>query len=123
MEFEEFRKLVIKFVKEIPYDYEGDNFNYNETTIIQRHKTCGAEGGNCWGDDARYFSNHKSASEFLPLDSILSAVAPEIPYLKYRQITNIITEDHETDHEYYGNYTDYEIYKLDIRQLYDSIFA
>lgn len=126
MTYEEFEKIAEESLRGLN-DYassysEHDGFTIDDGVIVQKHISGGASGGNCWGDDARYFRNEKSAEEFLPLDRILLAVAPEITYLKYREVQNLIVEGNDHDHEYYGNYTDYLTYSLDVRKLYDLLF-
>lgn len=128
MTFEEFKKIVseVAFVglKNYASSYSngGDGFCIEDGFIIQRHFTGGAEGGNCWGGEARRFSNSTSPQPFMPLDAILKAVSPDISYLKYRDIESLIVESEECDHEYYGNYREYLIFKLDIKQLYNMMF-
>lgn len=121
MTFEEFEKFVEEVVGQIPYDYDADSFTIRDGKIIQYHTTGGAQGGNCWGDDARQWDNDKSPSPFIPLDTILKETWPEITYLKYKEIESLIVEGSDSDHEYYGNYTRYNTYALDIKQLYDKL--
>lgn len=123
MTYKEFEKLVNEVTRKIPYDYVEDSFVVDEGYIVQRHEVGGAQGGNCWGDEAEYYQNTTSRSEFLPLDPILKEVSPDISYLKYREIESLIEEDSYTNSEYYGNYTEYEVRKLDILKLYDMIFT
>ena len=127
MTYEEFEKLVEEQVSQFDSyasSYEKtDGFYISDGKIIQKHETGGASGGNCWGDDAEYFSSDYSTQDFLPLEKILTLVKPDIAYLKVKEIERLITEDSETDYEYYGNHTRYDLYKLDIRQLYDKLFA
>lgn len=125
--FEEFETIVNEVVGELPSyvsRWEGkDAFYIDGGKIIQRHLASGAEGGNCWGGEAQYFTNHEKTEEFLPLDPILKLCSPEISYLKYREITSLIKEDSESELEYYGNHRDYNLYIIDIQELYDKIFS
>lgn len=124
MNFEEFETIVLNSVESLnSYSSQSeDSFVIENNTIRQSHVTGGAEGGNCWGDEARHFRNPKPPQEFIPLDKILTTVNPEISYLKYREIQKLIKEGGYNDSEYYGNYTEYVTYSLDIRQLYDALF-
>lgn len=126
MTYEEFLKIAEESISALPdytYEMDKDSFNINrDDIIVQKHISSGADGGNCWGSEAQYFSNSKSAQEFIPLDRILKAACPSISYLKYKEIQSLIKEDSYTDHEYYGNYTYYEVYKLNIKELYDWLF-
>lgn len=127
MIFEEFENIINEIVGEFDsycgYYDNHDGFYIEDNFIVQKHVSNGARGGNCWGDEAQYFHNETPVQEFLPLEKILTKVAPNISYLKFREIQKLIRTDWEEDREYYGNYTNYDIYKLDIKELYDSIFA
>lgn len=123
MEYEEFVKVVEKSVDGLDYNYEGDTFYVQDGFIIQKHEEGGAQGGNCWGDSARHYSNKRNAEPFAPLDIILKETKPTISYLDYKEIEKLIIEDSMTDREYYGNYTEYTLFKIDIEKLYDKLFA
>lgn len=123
MEFDEFLKIVNKSVEGLDWVYQGDSFNVENGWIIQRHEVGGAKGGSCYGDYAEPYSTDRSAEAFKPLDTILTQTKPDISYLGYKAIEALIEQDREEDREYYGNYTIYEIYKLDIEKLYDKIFG
>lgn len=132
--FEEFIEIIYDVALKKPGTYESlndyastwdfgrDGFTIRDNVIIQTHVSGGARGGNCWGDSAEYFSNHKKAQPFIPLDNILKAVAPDVSYLKYKEIENLIEVGEDCDREYYGNYTSYDIYTLDIEKLYEALF-
>ena len=127
MTFEEFEKIVNEVATKGLDSYasrwdDQDGFFIDNGKVIQKHITGGAEGGNCWGDEARRFHNYNSVQPFLPLDNILKAVNPEISYLKYKEIESLIVSDEENEYEYYGNHTNYDIFVLDIRKLYDTLF-
>jgi hypothetical protein len=126
MTYEEFEKIVnssLDNMSSYASRWKGeDSFTIENGNIVQKHVSGGAEGGNCWGDEARYFSNNSGPQKFIPLDNILKAVAPEISYLKYKEIEDLIVEGEDCDREYYGNYTDYTTFSLDIEKLYDTLF-
>ena|SRR5215217_3540414 len=126
MDFKEFEIIANESVEGLnhyasSYDNE-DSFNVRDGAIVQMHVSGGAQGGNCWGNEAQYFTNSSSAQEFLPLDKILTQVNPQISYLQYREIQKLIVEGSKHESEYYGNHTDYTTYTLDIRKLYDALF-
>lgn len=106
------------------YSGDGhDGFELKDEKIVQTHVSHGYEGGNCWGDEARYFSNPKMPDDFIPLDYILEQAAPNISYLRYKEIQKMIKESTKSHSEYYGNSVSYLIYTLDIRKLYDFLFS
>ncbi len=121
--WDEFEEICIDSVRGLDYSYDSDTFHYDDGKIIQKHETGGASGGNCWGDSAERYSNSKSEDAFKPLDTILTKVCPNITYLKYREIESLLMEDQDSDREYYGNYTNYTTYTLDIGKLYDTIIG
>lgn len=128
MTYEEFEIIVLESLEGLnsyTSHYYGDSedaFYLEDDVIIQKHVSGGASGGNCWGSEAEHFSNNKPPQEFLPLEKILTAVNPEITYLKYREIHSLIREGSDCDREYYGNYTDYITFSLDTKKLYNALF-
>lgn len=129
MEFELFEKIVEESLEGLNgYAFwymsdGGDGFRVEDGVIIQSHVSSGAAGGNCWGNEAQYFTNETPPQDFLPLDKILMAAKPNISYLEYKNIEKLIVEGSYGDREYYGNYTNYTTYSLDIRKLYDALFS
>lgn len=128
MNYERFILFVTEIVDELPsYAYRsygdgGDGFRVEDDVIIQSHVSHGAEGGNCWGDEAEYFSNDRPPEDFLPLEKILLEVNPRISYLEYKSIEKLIKEGQKSESEYYGNHTTYVTFSLDIRELYKFLF-
>lgn len=123
-EFEEIvRECVGKFSSYTSYYENQDAFYIQDGAIVQKHCSGGANGGNCWGGEAEGFSNDTPPQDFLPLEPILTLVKPEITYLEFRAIEKLITTDSDHDREYYGNYTNYILWKLDIEKLYDKLFS
>lgn len=97
----------------------GKKYIYGEV------KLGGASGGNCWGDTASHYSTGKEASdaEVPDFDSLLEEIAPEITFLKYKNLMNSIhwqTTD-ECSNDYYGNYTNYGYKYIDRDQLYNDL--
>lgn len=123
MDYEEFVKIVEESVDGLDYNYDGDAFYIQEGFVIQKHEEGGASGGNCYGDFAKRYHNSKDMEPFAPLDAILRAAKPNITYLEYKEVEALIVEDSVSDYEYYGNYTEYTILKLDIEKLYNKLFG
>ena len=87
--------------------------------IYQRHETGGVSGGSCWdSSDPQPYYNDKKRPNWDALDEVLKLLCPEITYLKYKGIKNLITSTDETDWEYYGNRTNYDIWYLPLETLY-----
>jgi hypothetical protein len=82
----------------------------------------GISGGNCWGDDGHYAAEGESEPEFTDLDNILNEICPNITYLQYKKlISKVIKEDSYTQHEYYGNSSNYSYKTVLLKDLYDAL--
>lgn len=86
----------------------------------------GVSGGSCWdtgeGPDPHHPFSGESEPEFDCLDKILTELVPEISFMKYKAIASACVKyDERCEHEYYGNYTDYGIKKVVLRDLYEKM--
>jgi hypothetical protein len=89
--------------------------------LIESVYTGGYRGGNCWDNTEPYFESSDNKVEFGLLDKFLAEVAPNITFLKYKGISELIKEDEKTEYEYYGNTSDYKIFYIDLNDLYDYL--
>ena len=55
------------------------------------------------------------------LDLVLKEIKPDVTFLQFREIENLIKTNSETEHEYYGNCTDFEIEYIILSELYAYI--
>ena len=81
----------------------------------------GVSGGSCWDDgkDHHYSMTGDPEPSFEDLDKLLLKVAPNISFLVYRNLENKLVErDERSENEYYGNYTEYGIKRINIGKLY-----
>lgn len=93
-----------------------------QESLFQEWSTGGYSGGNCWNDDEpEYYSNNEEPAKFVVLDKILEAKCPNISFLLFRKIENLIKISERTEFEYYGNSTDYKSRSLDLRELYNFL--
>lgn len=107
--------------------YALNRYNREEDTkyIYGSVEIGGASGGSCWGGTAQSYSTGRDASdaEVPNFDSLLEEIAPEITFLKYKnlihQITWQTTDDYSND--YYGNYTEYGYKYITCDQLYNDL--
>ena len=85
----------------------------------------GASGGSCWGGTASSYSTGREANEaeVLEFDRLLEEIAPNITFLKYKNLMNSIhwSTTEYYDNEYYGNYTKYGYKYIDCDQLYKDL--
>jgi len=86
-----------------------------EPVIYMRWISGGWCGGSCWDTYAQPFENSKP--KFEVLDLVLSELKLSISFLQYRDIENLIHSNSETENEYYGNSTDYEIEYVILSEL------
>lgn len=63
----------------------------------------GMSGGNCWDDTEPSWQGSYDKKEGLDLSFILEKVCPQITYLQYKKIENLIKTTKFTECEYYGN--------------------
>jgi len=90
-----------------------------EPVIYMRWETGGISGGSCWdSSDPQPYTRDEEKPLFLVLDHVLSILKPDLTYLQYREIENtLVHTNNETDWEYYGNCTDYEVSYVILSQL------
>ncbi len=55
------------------------------------------------------------------LDNILEQYWPEISFLKYKKLMKLVKVKTQTEHEYYGNSTDYGVKLLKVEDLYNFL--
>lgn len=88
-----------------------------EPVIYLRWISSGYRGGSCWGDEAVYFGGDPEP-DFKILDLVLEKIKPNISYLEYKKIEKITHTNSETEYEYYGNSTDYNVKYIILSELY-----
>lgn len=106
------------------------NFDYPESKVylengraVQQIHIGGMEGGSCWGDSSQpksYTASH--IEENIVLESILEAIYPAITFLEYRKLLKLIDIRETSDgSDWYGNYSNYRVYSLDIGALAEAL--
>lgn len=90
-----------------PWDLSSLNLKKNEYIIYKKWDAYGYSGGSCWGDEANYYEG-RFEPDFKALDKILEVVCPNISYLQYKKLSDIIITSDHTEYEYYGNSTTYK---------------
>lgn len=109
------KEQIEKINKKCPYEQGiftepwGIPCKIKEPVIYTRYTTGGYQGGSCWGDEATYHTEQEPANKFKVLDIILEELMPNITYLQYRKIEQLIHTNEETHYEYYGNSTDSKV--------------
>ena len=89
-----------------------------EPVIYCRYETGGYSGGSCWDDsNPEYYSEDVPKDRFKVLDLVLEVLFPDIKYLQYKQIEELIHDNEETEYEYYGNSTDWKCEYIILSEL------
>ena len=83
----------------------------------------GAWGGNCWDNSPpeSYTVSGEPEPELTKLDDILARVAPTIGFLQYKILLNKVQRKEWTNHEYYGNYTNYASKEIAIDDIWEFL--
>ncbi len=121
-------KQINKINKKSPYEY-GENEQgiftepygipdtIKEPVVYMRWSSGGVSGGSCWDSSNPQRYTNDNSPEFKALDLTLEIIDPNITYLTYKKIEKLICSSEETDWEYYGNCTDYEIKYIILSRL------
>jgi hypothetical protein len=82
-----------------------------EPVIYSRYEIGGYSGGSCWDDsDPRPYTSEPPANKMEVLEILLKYVKPDISFLQFRQlVSRYLKTNQETEHEYYGNSTEWEV--------------
>jgi hypothetical protein len=91
--------------------------------ILQYWEIGGVSGGSCWDDsDPRsYTESGKRPKGFKELSKLLMVICPNLTFLQYQMLEDIIETGSETHYEYYGNCTKYDYELVDLEKLYKKL--
>src|ERR1019366_6274789 len=133
MTYDDFYKIVEETYSELLHNYPtylskqkaGSSYrlwsNGDEHEYKVEWETGGASGGNCWGDSADRHRDSEPEPE-LDLTALFEKVCPNMTFLQYRKVMkDIVVQSSRTEHEYYGNYTEYSIKIVQYRVLYNKL--
>ncbi len=121
-------EIIAKINNECPYDQGvfrepyGIPVHIKEYVIYGRYVSGGYSGGSCWDDsDPRPYSEEPPKDRMKVLDIVLKELRPNVTLLEYRMLSGLIHNNSETEHEYYGNSTDWTIEYIILSELYEAI--
>lgn len=125
------RKLTQEDIKEINSNCEygqgvftqptGISTDIKTPVIYMRWESEGRPGS-CWDDENTVNETYYNEKpKFKVLDIVLSKIAPEISYLKYKEVENLIKESSVNDSGYYGNYSVYSHNYIILDELYELL--
>jgi hypothetical protein len=97
--------------------------NIKEPVIYQRWETGGMTGGSYHENSyLRPYKNENGKPPFKVLDLVLNELKPNLTYLQYKRVEELIKIVDESDRQdYYGNTTDYEISFILLSELKDLL--
>jgi len=118
-QIEKIKKLLPDSEQGIYTEPYGIPTHIKEPVIYMRVETGGVSGGSCWDDSdpQSYYIGINERPNFEILDLVLSELMPTITYLQFKEIEKLIHTNDETEYEYYGNSTDYEIKYVILSEL------
>ena len=94
----------------------------SDTAFYWEWQTGGVGGGNCWNDGGHYGLESDPEPEMKELDEFLKQICPDLPFWKYKELLNIVvTVSSRSEHEYYGNRTNYSTKTVPFRKLYNTL--
>lgn len=89
-----------------------------EPVVYCRYKTGGVEGGSCWeSSNPEPFTLEPPADRFKVLDMVLAKLKPNITYLQFKQIEEMVHSNAERQYEYYGNSSDWKVEYIILSEL------
>jgi len=96
--------------------------NIKEPVIYCRYETGGYSGGSCWDDsDPQPYTEDVPKDKMKVLEIVLMELCPNISYLQYKQIEQLIDYNEYEENEYYGNSTDWKIEFIQTSKLYELL--
>jgi len=88
-----------------------------EPVIYMRWETGGVSGGSCWDSSNPQPYTTDGEPSFKVLDLVLKELCPDISYLMFKGIEELINDSETSDWEYYGNCTDFSIKYIVLSEL------
>jgi|CXWL01.1.fsa_nt_gi hypothetical protein len=116
------KKDMIEINKSCPYGqgiFVQPNYipvDVKEPVIYMMWVIGGLTGGSCWGDAHRN-REAEAKPKFKALDLVLRRLKPDISFLQFREIEELIHTNEELNREYYGNSTEYKVEYIILSEL------
>ena len=95
-----------------PYGCDG----IREPVVYMRWTTGGVTGGSCWGTES-YNREADKKPDFKALEETLRELKPDISFLDYRKVSELIISTDEFEREYYGNTREWGIEYVVLSEL------
>ncbi len=98
----------------------GIPIDIKEPVIYSRYEIGGWRGGSCWGNTPKPYTVDEKP-KFKVLDLVLKKIKPDLTYLEFRELEELIQTNEKTDRQYYANYTYYKIQNIILSYLYKTL--
>jgi hypothetical protein len=96
----------------------GIPINIKEPVVYTKYGIGGYRGGSWTGSRAEPYTEEPPKNKFKVLDLVLRKLKPNITYLQYKEIDDLIHTNKEgRSEDYYGNSTDYIIEYIILSEL------
>jgi hypothetical protein len=126
------KSMIEEINKKCPYGQgvfvqpSGIPIKIKTPVIYTRYLTGGAAGGSCFDEDgdsgATDFVEDEPKNKWKVLDIVLEYLKPNITYLQYKKVLELVHDNTETEHDYYGNYSEYRIEYIVVSELEKLLF-
>jgi len=116
------QEQIDKINHESPYDQGifkepfGIPNDIKEPVVYMRWITGGMSGGSCWGDKPEHRGSEKEP-KWKTLNLILQELKPNLTFLEFQEIDELVRSSEYENWGYYGNYTDYTIKFIVLSEL------
>jgi hypothetical protein len=100
----------------------GVPIHIKDYVIICRYEVGGVSGGSCWdSSNPQPYTKDEPENKMQVLDLVLKELLPNITYLQFKGIEKLKHNNSETEWEYYGNSTEWEIEYIVLEELYNYL--
>jgi hypothetical protein len=100
----------------------GIPISIKDYVIYCKYEIGGYIGGSCWdSSNAQPYTKDEPQNKMQVLDLVLKELLPNITYLQFKGIERLKHTNIETECEYYGNSTEYEIEYFILEDLYNYL--
>ncbi len=98
--------------------------NHIKELVVYTKWESGGRGGSCWDDEDTVnedYTSDRPSDAFKVLDLTLKVLKPEVTFLQFKEIQNLVQSNTETDYGYYGDYTEDTIEWIVLSDLYEAL--
>lgn len=91
-----------------------------EHVVYMRWINGGIKGGSCWGTK-HHDREPDPKPRFKALDLVLKFIKPDLTFLQFREIEELIQSSEKTEFQYYGNRTEHAVEFIVLSDLYKKL--